>query len=524
VNAFLQKYPSDVIGVLSGFDRVVLRGTIRQLAYLDGMNCYMAVNRVQPKDFKQHATDTTARLREAVEGPVRREGRPVLYLESTRLDKEELVGQLVARDGLREGTICLLSCVEPCQTYEAHGDKQKQTVELRSRWGKCTAFYKYRFHPLLGYLYARIQSWFPFNVQVYFNGREWLTRQLEAAGLGYRRADNTLVWVEDLGRAQASLDAQLRTCWPKLLEEILSDLNPLQGTGWLGQFRAPYYWSAYEVEWASDVLFRSPEALARLYPRLALHSIRTLNCTDVLRFYGRGPRFTGEVRSSLVARAEGLRIKHRAAGNFLKAYDKAYAVVFSDDWSVLRVENTTNHPQVYKVFRTTENHPEGPKRWLPARKGIADLHRLAEVSQAANERYAEALTAADCSESVGTLAANLTRPVTHHGRRVRGLRPWQADDLALLRAVNDGDHVLNGFRNRDVRARLYPKPTDDPKEQRRRSARVGRLLRLLRAHGIIKRISKTHRYQPTVFGRKALTALLSAMDATTAELARLAAA
>ena len=523
MNVFLQKYPSEVIGVLSGFDRVMLRGNIRRLAYLGGMSSYLAANRVQPKDFQQHATDITARLREAVEGPVRSQGRPVLYLESSSIDKEQLVGQMVARDGLREGTICLLSCVEPCRTYEAYRDQQQQTVELRSRLGRCTFFYKYRFHPRLGYIYARIQSWFPFSVQVYLNGREWLARQLEAAGLGYRRSDNTFVWLEDLGRAQGLLEAQLQTCWPELLEEIVCDLNPRQGTGWLGQFRAPYYWSTHQVEWASDVMFRSPEALARLYPRLALHSIRTLNCTDVLRFYGRGPRFTGDVRSGLVARAEGWRTKHRAGGNSVKAYDKVYAV-HRDDWSVLRIEDTTTKPQVYQALRTTENHPEGPKRWLPLRKGVADLHRLAEVSQAVNDRYAQAVAAADCSESVRELAAHVTRPVTYHGRRVRGLRPWQADDLALLRAVNEGDHVLNGFRNRDLRARLYPKPTADPKEQRRRSARVGRLLRLLRAHGIIKRISKTHRYQPTVFGRKALTALLSAMDATTAELARLAAA
>ena len=522
MNTFLTKFPSEVVGVLSGFDRVIMRGTIRRLAYLGGMSAYLATNRVQPQDFKQHAMEVTARLREAVEGPVLREGRPVLFLNSGRTDKEKLVGEIVARDGLGEGTICLLSCVEPCRTYQAHGDRQKRTVDLRPHWGKCTAFYKYSFHPQLGYIHARIQSWFPFPVQVYFNGREWLTRQLEAAGLGYRRADNTLLWVEDLGRAQELLDDQLQTCWPKLLEGILCDLNPLQAQGWLGQFYAPYYWTTFGVEWATDMMFRTPEALAQWYPALALHSMRTLSCTDVLRFYGRGPRFTGEVRSKLVVQKEGLRTKHRAAGNFLKAYDKAYAVQ-SDDWSVLRIETTTNHPEVYKAFRTTENHPEGPKRWLPLRKGVADLHRLTQVSQAANDRYADALAAADCSESVATLASRLTQPVTHRSRRVRGLRPWPGGDLPLLRAVNEGDHLLNGFRNRDLRARLYAKPTDDHAEQRRRSARVGRLLRLLRAHGLIKKIPKTHRYQMTEFGRRVVTALLTALDATTAELARLAA-
>ena len=59
------------MGVLSGFDRLVLRGYIRQLGYVDGMSCYMAVNRVRSVDLKNHVVEVTGRLRQAVEEPVR---------------------------------------------------------------------------------------------------------------------------------------------------------------------------------------------------------------------------------------------------------------------------------------------------------------------------------------------------------------------------------------------------------------------------------------------------------------------
>jgi len=39
-------------------------------------------------------------------------------------------------------------------------------------------------------MHARIQTWFPFHVQVGINGREWLTRQMQRAGLGYRQGGN----------------------------------------------------------------------------------------------------------------------------------------------------------------------------------------------------------------------------------------------------------------------------------------------------------------------------------------------
>ena len=94
------------------------------------------------------------------------------------------------------------------------------------------------------------------------------------------------------------------------------------------------------------------------------------------------------------------------------------------------------------------------------------------------------------------------------GRRVRALRPW-GEDLALLTAVNRGDFLINGLRNRDLQALLYAKPADSPAEKRRRSAAVSRKLRMLRAHGLLHKISKTHRYEVTSTGRTILMTILT---------------
>jgi len=48
-------------------------------------------------------------------------------------------------------------------------------------------------------------------------------------------------------------------------------------------------------------------------------------------------------------------------------------------------------------------------------------------------------------------------------------------------------------------------------------------MRLLRAHGLIQKVPKTHRYMLTDKGRSAIAALLVAMQADTAKLAQLAA-
>jgi hypothetical protein len=124
------------------------------------------------------------------------------------------------------------------------------------------------------------------------------------------------------------------------------------------------------------------------------------------------------------------------------------------DWSVLRLETTTTNPVGFRVYRTAEGHSERPKEWLPLRKGVADLHRLAEVSQASNDRYADALSACDCSEPLARVLRECVGPTSLAGRRVRGLRPWEPDEIELARAVNRGEFAINEFRNRDLRALL----------------------------------------------------------------------
>jgi len=83
--------------------------------------------------------------------------------------------------------------------------------------------------------------------------------------------------------------------------------------------------------------------------------------------------------------------------------------------------------------------------------------------------------------------------------------------------------MVNGLRNRDLVAGLYAKPAIDAAEKKRRSARVSRQLRLLRAHGLLKKVAKTHRYQVTDRGRTILTALHAARQASTQKLVDLAA-
>jgi hypothetical protein len=506
MEGFIQRHKDVVIGVLNGFDRIRFRGTRRLLSCVRGMGHYLSQVNVMMKDFKDHVASITERIRQATDAFAEAARRPVRYLSSPGIRKEEVARQIAQEDGIREGLICVLRCVEPCMTYRVGRDDQTRQIELRQHYGKCLHYYHYWMHPQLGFMHARLQTWFPFTIHVCINGREWLARQMDGQGIGYVRRENCFAEVSDVPAAQRLLDAQLRTDWTALLNPLVPQVNPADAD-MLGSCPVPYYWSTDQTEWASDVMFQSPRELAALYPSLIRHGITCLGSQDVLRFLGRKVavgRFRGEVTTDLKCRPEGIRIKHQVNRNSIKMYDK--------QGSVLRVETTINDARDLRTYRRPEGQDDAAKRWLPMRKGVADLHRRAEVSHGANERYLEAMAPVDPAKPLSELAGPLCQPAKLKGKRVRALNPLANEDASLLQAVVRGEFCINGFRNRDLRA-LICVTAGTAQETRRQSAAISRKLRMLRGHGLIRKTPGTHRYTVTAKGQAAIPALLLARKA-----------
>ena len=576
MRSFLSKFASLISGVLSGIDRLALVGRLRGISYRQGLQNYLWANRVLYKDFAQHSAQVSAQLEEASLRLAREKGREIRYLNSAKQSKEDVAREIAARDRIKSGLICVLRSVDPCMSFHVRRNVKTHRLELGYRPRKCMHLYHYQIHPIFGFMHARIQTWFPFRIHVCINGREWLARQFDHARLKYVRRKNTFTWLEDIAAAQALFNQQLQAAWPALLDEIAGALNPAHADIF-AKYPCPYYWCVDESEWASDVMFRSRSALERLYPQLLRHAVTSFSSLDVLRFLSQPLEASGkvpharrhEVSTNLKERLEGTRLKHWVDGNSIKMYDKS---------SVLRCETMIQDPEVFKVLRTAQGAPDGPVDWRPLRKGVIDLPRRGEVAQAANERYLEALAAVHERTAVRDYVAPLCRPTsvptaatpsmatpsmatpsmatplaatplaatplaatplaatpsmatplaatpsaTSTGRRVRALNPFGDNDALLLAAVARHEFCINGLRNRDIRRLLYPVPTEQVPEQRRRSAAVTRKLRLLCAHGLIERVPKTHRYLVTPIGRQKITAVLALRNASIEDLIKTAA-
>jgi hypothetical protein len=518
VHQFIKRHENDIHGVLSGFDRIRFRGTIRWFGSVRGVMSFLWELQVRLTQFTAWAKGLTQQIVDASEQIAAVAGRPMMYLHSSSVSKEELALAIAKADRVTEGLVCVFKCVEPCHTFKVGPNAKTMKLELRQVPGKCSHYYFYYLHPQFGLLHLRLQTWLPFTIHVCMNGREWLARELRQRGIGFEQRDNCFVWIKNIAAAQNLADQQLRTDWSGLLDDLRRLFHPVHET-MFGKQLLEIYWSADETEWATDVMFRSPAALARVYSGMVRHAMTAFGCKDVLKFLGRSPKIqyyrASDIAITLTTRPEGTCVRYRLNRNSIKMYDK--------QGTVLRIETTINDPRDMKVLRPREGHPAETKTWQRLRKGVADLHRRAEVSQKSNERYMDALAVVNHDEPLGETVKELCQPTEWKGRRVRALQPLNPDDNQLLAAVNRGEFAINGFRNRDLRALLYGAAEVAAAELKRQGARTTRQVRMLRAHGLIRKISKTHRYTLTSKGRLTINALLAAQQASPQQLAQLAA-
>jgi hypothetical protein len=288
MNRFVRQYSTQLQGVLNGFDRIVLKGTLRPLSYVAGMMGFLYYRRILLKDFKSYVVEVSMKLKEATQAEATRLGRQNIYLNSAKTDKDKRAHQIAEKEGITEGLICLFRVLEPCMSYEIYRNRESKQLELRKRIRKCLWVYHYWIDPQFGFMSARIQTWFPFDIYVCLNGREWCARQLDRAGINSQREENCFLWVEDMERAQKLLSAQPRQQWVRVMQTVVKRLDPVHGQIFRG-YPLEYYWTNHQSEWATDLMFRRAADLAEIYPLLVRGAMGTFGSPQVMRFLGKKP-------------------------------------------------------------------------------------------------------------------------------------------------------------------------------------------------------------------------------------------
>jgi hypothetical protein len=486
-SALIERYADRISGVLSCYDRVVVTGTLPTVCYADGMTRFLYARRIRIFDYPEFAMTLRDRVREAAASLAAEAGVAIEHVARSHIRKEAIVAEVLEQRGDHPGLVHVISSMEACDAYKPWHDKPAHKTYLRPHSGKCLHYYFYFMDAELGLVYLRVPTWSPFRLQFYCNGHSWLARRLAAEGIGFIAADNAFVRIDDWQGAQELADGFSPDRLHLVLDRYAAQCCPV-----LEVFGQTYHWSLMQVEYATDLVFRSAATLRPLYEQLTRQSVLSVKAEQIATFLGRQitPQLAQELGSQFSTRIEGTCIKHRFGNASIKMYDKF--------GQILRIETTTNDVSFFKHHRKVEHRQGPPTRGLAAvKKSIYSLIDLREILFGCNRRYLEHLSALD-DFSAGVRALDrLTKPRKVDDKTVKGINFFDPVDNALLQALQDPRVNIAGIRRADLLPLL----------DRISPPRLSRQLRRLREIGVIKRVAGSYRYYLTRMGRSATAAL-----------------
>lgn len=495
----LNQYDQKIKGKLDTFDRIIIKGYIRQLCNVQQFKAFLSIMDILWKDFPAYAQNVTKNLCEHIENLATMQSRPYIYLNSPTISKEQTALDMLKEQPIDSGLIGIIATVETCNSMSVCNDRKTKQLQLKWQNRKCKYYYLYFLDEEFGFMHVKIQTWFPFMVQIYINGREYLSKKLDKENIKYSRYDNCFTDIENIQRAQELADKidskNLSSSFDGIIQKINNYLPTIEEA--MGH---SYFWCVSECEYATDIMFNSRKDLEDVYPSLVEHAFFSFKCEDIMTFLGRKMHsaFQGELGSDYRKRKEGIRIKHKMKSNSIKMYDK---------YSVLRIETTINDPHEFKILKDVKtNEGYEVKRWVPMGKSIANLYRYKEVSAASNNRYIEALgQAVDKSKPIAEIE-KISSKIVVNGRRFTGFNILDKETTKLFEILSNGSYMINGFRNADIKYTLYE--NDSEVESVKIRNRITRLLAKLRAHKLIKKVPNGLKYYVTEKGRKVISEAL----------------
>ena len=356
---------------MEGFDRLIFKGYLTGFFNNQGFYYFLSQKGILLKNYGEYVKQTTTKLKEHINQIISTTGCYYEYLTKSGTNKEEIAKREMQERQIQEGLICILSDVEPCWSFNLVFNNKSGKLEIKHDYRKCQHYYFYYHDKDFGLMHIRMMSWYPFEIQIYINGREYLKKQLDKEKIKYESYDNSLTYIENLERAQELMDKFQEKKIQRIFDELAHRINPqlekiekIIGRG--------YHWCVHQCEYATDIMFKSREKLEEIYPYLLEHGSLCLMGEDIFTFFGR--KITGNTQGEAVSDkkgyVQGVRIKYRLDKNSIKMYDK---------WSILRIETTINNPAAFKIYNTVTRKGQQVQAWVPMGKSVSNLYRYADL-------------------------------------------------------------------------------------------------------------------------------------------------
>jgi hypothetical protein len=337
-------------------------------------------------------------------------------------------------------------------------------------------FYFYCVDDDFGPFFIKFCTYFPYNAKLCINGNEWAKRQATKAGIGFEPMDNAFAAVDDVPALQAICDDLGEQQIHALLGKWLDKLPyPFTDEDTTADYR--YNISIIQAEFSLTQMLDRP-VTGRIFLEQLIRDNLDIGRPDQVSLIfarrihtGRKRRTPGTFRTRVITNhvTPTLRVEYKKSK--IKQYHK--------EGRALRTETVINDPGDFHIGKRLSNLPALRQVGFTANRRLLDVQRISH----------------DPADGAAALAAITDPIVTDTGTRIPGLRFTDKRAQALLTALCVFRILPNGFTNRDLRTHLAPllgKHLEDIT-----SGQTSYDLRRLRAHGLIARIPRTHRYQVT---------------------------
>ncbi len=295
---------------------------------------YLISNSVKLVDFHSFAKQQTDSLCLHIDSYANDCGVDITYLSSPKTNKDELARAVFDNDPSRTGLIAAFSSVELCRTMTVVSNHQTLKLETASRQTKCKHYYLYYNDEEFGWMFIKIQTWFPYNVQLYINGREYLSKLFDKNGINYQMYHNSFSFIDDFDKAQKIandiLNKKISSSFDGMIKKINVHLPVIEQT--MGH---SYYWCLDQCEFATDINFKKREDLSIIYKKLVEDDLSFLeNASHVQE----NIKKYGELCGLVLATKEDLNI-----------FYKKYPIDLTNDLEVKSVRNRTRFTLAHEL-------------------------------------------------------------------------------------------------------------------------------------------------------------------------------
>lgn len=470
-------------------DRLYLNGYIPALATGGGVVGFLREHLGKPIPSPALLGQITARYREAVKSFAEERRVPVVEFRH-RERKDDLAQELRQERGVRGEVVFIGVAQEKAKAFSG-----RPVQEKGARWFEYTRdktvyvnhYYFYVDDEEFGPAFVKVCSYAPWSLKVCLNGHEWAKRQLEKRGIAYEALDNGFLWCEK----------------PQELQKICDRLGPSAIEGFLARWlqrlpmplsrqdrAAGYDWelSIWQMEVSLTQVFERPVQGREFFEEVIRDNLDLGRPDRVQLIFERrlGKSTPGAFRTRVIQQgvSPSLHIEYR---NFdLKQYFKG--------GRALRTEGTFRNPKDFGINKGLGNFPE---LWQLGRQINRRLLEVERVSQ-------------NCGLSAAGIQRVVRPTVDEDGQKAPGLPFGHPRVTALMLALSLFTHLVQGFRNQDLRDAVADLlgPTERPYGAAQATYDLRRLCR----KGLIDRRPRTHRYTITPYGWK-VARLLTRMEA-----------